>query len=516
MDNPPEVLLDTPDDTQYESQRQTFNRRFHKRPAAIVLCKNAEQVSHVVTVAAANPDYPLRVKSGGGHDHEAECSITDGIVIDFSEMKEFHIDKEAMTLTVTPGLQFRDVIPHLDAANVSIPHGTCESVGIFGFTLGGGWGPWTRLHGMCCEHLVGATIVLGDGSIRKLKASEEKDRELLWALRGGGGFSFGILTQMVIKVFEQPPHTLRFILSWQRPHDGLLGMTQHPLPPAIKILEAWEKVIAPDQNKQLIGTNLQIMAIPEDEKSIQESVHECVFYGYYAGSNEELTADVNRWFEGLPWTGLKIVTSDEVSQHSFSSWDRISTSNEKLRWAGKQLQHFPPDVDHPAPHKLTSRLVQEEGLGQEGRENLIKSLRSKLISKEGIKAHLHTYVTLGAISGHFYNEVYDYPDYPNGSSFPYKKRPYTIQYQVWWDETDDDKEKGAEFHVYNYVNDALDWITECRTNDFPQTNGSFISFKDSGVPTRQYFLDSYDRLRDIKERYCKDENNLFRSRKTIP
>ena len=81
------VLIDRPEDPDYETERKTFNRRFSKRPAAIVFCTTTEQVAHIVKVARENPEYPLRVKSGG-HDHEAECSKTDAIVIDFKEMKD--------------------------------------------------------------------------------------------------------------------------------------------------------------------------------------------------------------------------------------------------------------------------------------------------------------------------------------------------------------------------------------------------------------------------------------------
>lgn len=509
----PEILLDVQEDMEYEEERKVFNRRFQKRPALIVFCKTTEEVAHVVKIASEHQDYALRVKSGG-HDHEAECSATDAIVIDFSKMKDFDLDTDAMTVTLESGLVFKDVIPSFDKAGVSIPHGTCESVGIFGFTLGGGWGPWTRRHGMCCEWLIGATLVLADGTIREIKEGVEEDKELLWALRGGGGYSFGIVTKMVINVFKQPPHTLRFTVSWEDTNKYAAGVAPS-IKPAIQILEAWEKVIEPSENIKLIGTNLQIMAIPEDDKSVEKSIHDCNFYGYYAGTEKELMEDLHRWFKGLEWTDLSVVTDENKDRFNFSSWDRISTHNQKLKLRGHALQHFPPDLDHPAPHKLTSRLVQKEGLGKAGREKLIQSLRSALIYKEGIKAQLHTYVTLGAISGHFYSKEYDYPEFPNGSSFPYKERPYTVQYQAWWNETDEDKEAGEEYHVYNYTNDAMDWIEACRANDFPQTSGAFISFKDSSIPTSEYFMESYDALKRIRKKHCNDTDNLFRSRKTI-
>jgi len=505
----------------YEVERSGFNRRFNIRPAAIVYCTSEAHVVHVINIAKKYPEFPLRAKSTG-HDHESESTGTDAIVIDFFLMNDFILHKASGTATICSGVKFEEIIPVLDANNVSIPHGTCETVGVMGFTLGGGWGPWTRLHGMCCERLVGATLIDGQGNVIEIsehKSMKQEHKELLWALRGGGGFSYGILTKIVLKTFEQPKFTLRFMAKWR----NLLGGKR--IAPAIQILEKWEKVIDAGQNERLIGTNLQINAIPEDDKSIEASIHECTFYGYYGASDvaseaaleDKLIEDLEKWFKGAEPTSVKIVVDGKKEEHSFSTWGRISTEHRKMEAEGKTpvLTHFPPDIDDPAPHKLTCRLVKEEGLGEAGRRNLIKSLRSHLITEEGIRAHIHTYVTLGAISGNYYTKEYVKPTFPEGSAFPYAKRPYTIQYQAWWNETKDDKDAGKIHHVYDYVNRAMDWIQECRDADFPQTDGSFISFKDSSIPTERYFPGVYGQLQEIKRKYVNDSDNIFRTRKTI-
>lgn len=501
----------------YEVERFGFNRRFNIRPAAIVYCTCEEHVVHVVKVAKKLGDFPLRVKSTG-HDHESESTGTDAIVIDFLLMNDFSLNHDEGTATISSGVKFREIIPALDKNNVSIPHGTCETVGVMGFTLGGGWGPWTRLHGMCCERLVGATLIDGTGEVITISEndSDQKSREMLWALRGGGGFSYGILTKIVLKTFKQPGFTLRFKAKWEQ-------SAEKEIAPAIKILENWENAIAPGKNERLIGTNLQINAIPEDAKSIETSVHECIFYGYYGADvdSEEaleklLHQDLLDWFADTPASEVEVITDSKKEQHSFSSWGRISTKQKQLEAEGRPLLgYFPPDLDSPSPHKLTSRLVVEEGLGAAGRRNLIQSLRSGLISEAGIKAHIHTYVTLGAICGNYYTADYVKPAFPAGSAFPYSKRPYTIQYQAWWNESEADKKAGKANHVYEYVNKAMDWIQECRDADFPQTDGAFISFKDSSIPTRKYFPGVYEQLQRIKRQYVNDEDNLFRSRKTI-
>jgi FAD/FMN-containing dehydrogenase len=210
----------------YDERREIFNTKFRFMPAAIVLCTTTEQVS-VAVKFTSKLALPLRVRSGG-HDHEGECSGTDTILLDLSKMntvtidgkdKKAEADSKPRLVRVQPGTPFKKLTTELAEKDLMIPHGTCGTVCIAGYTMGGGWGPWTRKYGMCCERVVGATVVLGDGSIRKLRMSKsseeerelsEEERELLWAIKGGGGFSYGIITEFVIETFEtqRPPQHL--------------------------------------------------------------------------------------------------------------------------------------------------------------------------------------------------------------------------------------------------------------------------------------------------------------------
>jgi hypothetical protein len=501
----------------YDERRKVFNRKFRFMPAAIVMCEYTEDVQDVMKLANLL-NFEIRVRSGG-HDHEGECSATSVVVIDLSRMKGVTVEKNGSTniARVQPGNIFKELIPRLTAEGVCIPHGTCGTVGIAGYTLGGGWGPWTRIHGMCCESLIGATIVLGDGNKVEVKQGDP----LLWALRGGGGMSYGIVTEFVFNAFTMPDDTIKFQVDWD-------------FSPAYEVLKLWEGLIAPDANVKLIGTNLKIVGIPKLlSGNVKKTIHPCTFYGYYAGTEAELKADMMKWFASLPPTRITVPddANDAGEMKGFDVWDRISTPQLLQRLAASSngpaplltqmlgagplmVQSIPPDVDPPAPHKITSRLVKENSWDDAGRENLITSLQSDLIYMEGIKAGVQCYVTLGAISGSYYAQYKD-PGYPNGSAFPYKKRPFTIQYQAWWNVNPDSAPPPANSNVYDYTNRAEDWIEVCRSFSFPQTEGSFISFKDDAVPTADYFMQSYTQLKTVKESESKDPLNRLRSRKTI-
>ena len=533
-ENTPEILVDCGGDPgRYNDKRQVFNRRYQFRPAAIVFCENSTHVSSVLQLAN-DLDFHIRVRSGG-HDHEGECSATDTVVIDLSKMKKVVIDEKKQEVRIQPGVIFKDLVPKLNLKNVGIPHGTCGTVGLPGFTLGGGWGPWTRLYGMCCEHLVGATIVLGDGTVKQLSAhaTDSADLELLWALRGGGGMSYGIVTELIIKTFPLPKDTIKFNLVWEQT-------------PAIKVLQRWEDLIDPAKelpnNHRILGTNLKIMAIPKPKgkQDITKTVHPCTFYGYYAGTKKQLDEDLELWFGDLqPYTKtiiedkapLRMLTSKKLTATAFknnslmqydvfSDWDRVLPVKNKLEAKNKpQLGTIPPDRDPPAPHKISCRLLKENFFHDLGaQKSLLESLESGLVTVEGMETGIYCYVTLGAISGSYY-AGYTEEAFPKGSAFPYKKRPYTIQYQAWWNvPEEDDKSQNTgirKLYVDNYTNQALDWIEHCRSREFPQASGSFISFKDNSVPTSQYFMQSYEQLKEIKRMHSQDPKNILRSRKTI-
>ncbi|WP_300353690.1 FAD-dependent oxidoreductase [Chryseobacterium sp.] len=568
----PEILFDSPlTNKEYNDKRQIFNTYFQFRPTAIVFCTNTEQVSEVIKcIRQYNYTGPLRIRSGG-HDHEGECSATDALVIDLSKMTTVDIEAELNYATIQPGIMFIDLIKQMNAKNVGLPHGTCYSVRIAGFTFGGGWGPWTRQKGMGCESLAGVTIVLGDGSYRTIIDNKlipeyqghpvadlnEEDRKLLWALRGGGGMSYGIITELIYKTFTMPDYTTKFTVAWEQKFG-------QDIPPAVDILKRWEELIGYNENLDLLGTNLKVVAKfkdVQDTTPVEKSLHDCYFYGYYMGSKDkfqnqqDFEANLRKiieenWFPENQFgqynvnfeDSIEAILSNNVTNSSgkltavpdgnrrqwstFSAWDRIvkwNTEQDKhplleglydIDYLPHHFQAIPPEIDKPAPHKITSRfamVTDDEKLASQRRIQLIESLESNLLATEGENQGMNTYFTLGAITGAYYRDYDFYANqFPEGSSFAYKKCFYTIQYQAWWDNDGIENPK-----VQPYVNRAIDWLEVCRNYEIPATYGAFISFKDDSIPTHVYFQESYDRLKEIKETYSKDPNNILSSRKTI-
>jgi len=500
---------------------QTFNTRLQQNPLAIVFCENSFHVSKAYEIATKY-QIPIRVRAGG-HDHEGESSGTNVVLIDVSKMNGIEVDQNTGVARIGVGNRFDRLVTELANQNVMIAHGTCSSVSVTGFTFGGGWGPWTRKKGMNCEYLKGATIMLGDGKIVQVDENENGQAPpLLWALRGGGGMSYGIVTELRIQTFPLPTQLIKFQLEWNIPNDNT-----HPQDvPTLHVLKAWEQVIQSSHTSKLIGAMLKIMARPEVTNFDYTQIsHYCILYGFWEGTPSELEDFKNAYFPtGTP--KLFIIDNQETPEtvkafyqknvHLMNDWDRehlyFDAENPK-----NGLQHNAPISPFkygPAPHKVTSRTVHGDGLGEDGFKQLLLSLTSPFVQPENSERKLVTQLLLHAVAGDYYRNN---PQTDN-CAFPYKDRMYFLQYQVWWNTPDENLEYPAPSQdtlVYENVNRGLDWIHAARTFPIPNTSGAFISFKDSSIPTRVYFDKNYEKLKNIKKDHSKDPYNHFRSPKTI-
>jgi FAD/FMN-containing dehydrogenase len=160
----------------------------------VVQCRNTSDVQAAIATARA-AGLMLAVR-GGGHDW-AGRAISDGLVIDLTAMNGVVVSLERKIARVGGGARAIDLTSHTDQLGVCAATGSVGVVGLGGLVLGGGYGPLIGRCGLAADKLVGAEVVLADGRI--VIASEEGDRDLLWALRGGGG-NFGVVTALSLQL----------------------------------------------------------------------------------------------------------------------------------------------------------------------------------------------------------------------------------------------------------------------------------------------------------------------------
>lgn len=186
-----------PGDPSYANDRMDYNTQFSKYPCIIVFCQEIQDVINAVKWARENM-VPIRSRCGG-HSYEAFSVLNNGIVIDVSEMNEVFLEEESMKVNIQAGATLMTIYKTLWDKGVTVPGGTCPTVGIAGLTLGGGFGMLTRKMGMLCDNLMAVQMINAKGE--EVYADRYINSDLLWACCGGGGGNFGIVTSFTFMVY---------------------------------------------------------------------------------------------------------------------------------------------------------------------------------------------------------------------------------------------------------------------------------------------------------------------------
>ena len=199
-------------DAGYEDARKLYNGMIDKRPLLIARCVDVADVIAAVNFGRDN-DLLIAIR-GGGHNGPGLASVDDGLVIDLSTMKGVRVDPAARAARVGAGCTQGDVDHATHAFGLAVPAGIISTTGIAGLTLSGGHGYLSRKYGLTIDNLIEADVVLADGSF--VTASREKNTDLFWALRGGGG-NFGVVTSFL---FQLHPVNMVFAgpIAWDQKH----------------------------------------------------------------------------------------------------------------------------------------------------------------------------------------------------------------------------------------------------------------------------------------------------------
>ncbi len=188
----------------YEQARRSWNGIVDARhPQLIVRCARTSDVAYSVDFARNN-QLAIAVRAGG-HSLAADSFCDGGMLIDVSRMKNIAVDPATKTARAEAGLTAGEFDRATQAFGLATVMGECSSVGIAGYTLGGGLGRLMGQHGAACDNLLSVELVGANGQV--VRASAEENRDLFWAIRGGGG-NFGIVTS-----FEYRLHPAEQILG---------------------------------------------------------------------------------------------------------------------------------------------------------------------------------------------------------------------------------------------------------------------------------------------------------------
>ncbi|VVB12277.1 unnamed protein product [Arabis nemorensis] len=360
---------------------------------------------------------------------------------------------------------------------LAFPAGVCPSVGVGGHITGGGYGNLIRKYGLSIDHVVDAQLVDTNGKILNRATMGE---DLFWAIRGGGGASFGVLLSWKINLVEVPEMLTVFKVN-KTLEQG-----------AIDVLYKWQLVSSKLPEKLFLRAVPQIV---EGAKSGEKTIA-VKFYAQFLGRADKLMAILNK---NLPELGLKREDCYEMS------WLNTMTF-----W-----MNYP--VGTPTS-VLLNALAGPPGSYYKCKSDYVK----KPIPKEGMVKFWKTMLK-------FNNAFMEWNPYGgvmdripvNATAFPHRKgNMFKIQYFALWEDANaTDATLGLMKELYDvaepYVSsNPREAFLNYRDMDIGSNPSGETSVEEARIYGSKYFMGNMKRLMDVKAKY--DPDNFFRYEQSIP
>lgn len=449
----------TPGDPGYGRASRLYNPRFDgTSPRAVAYPESRADVRRAVLWARDN-DVSI-VARNGGHSYGG-YSVDDGLVTDLTRMKRIEVDAAVGTARIGAGSLLIDVYAALARRGVTIPAGSCPTVGVTGLTLGGGIGLSGRKLGLTCDSLVGLEMVTADGET--LRASERQNPDLFWASRGGGGGNFGIVTSLEFRVHPVGAVAI-YELEWSWRH-------------ARTVFEAWQRWApqAPDE----IFSICKLSSVPGAGGQAEPTV---TSFGQCLGSRRQLEAELEPLLAAAP------PSKRTVREMQFL--------DAQLHWAGCEgsvaacIRTTPRE-----PYKAKSDFVSEP-FGERAIDTMVRWVERWPGSSNPNGAAIQMDASGGAI-----NRV---PE--DATAYVHRDDLFHCQYLAYWGQRDPQRTVDAN----------LDWIAS-----FYEAMRSYVSGRayqnyidpDLGSWPRAYYGDAFERLQGVNAAY--DPDNVFDFRQAI-
>lgn len=522
------------DNVHYQWAREISNSRLSKNPTAIAFPENAGQVGLCLQYCKKH-EQPFRIRSGG-HQHEGMSTVEDGIVIRLSAMNRIeYLDKRHEKAWIPTGKPLKDIYDELQRYQKTIPGGGCWGVNVGGLTLGGGWGTSCRKMGLTCDNFEEAEVVLASGEVVKARA-DNKYKDLFWALRGGGGGNFGVVTRFLFKLSDIGKEVVSISMQWESPKH------------IATIVEAYTRHQPHFPREMTTTVSVRV------KHRHQKKYYAIGFFAKYYGAREDIKGHLQAFLDDVPkpdadpFDSVKKSSSrgsgkrpkiDKQAQKSLMKVARFGRNHTDLLSAvinhfvdmytigqageerpdqldfstdGKEpyVKKQPPGVTclAPHPHKISSGFPASPEVYPELGERLQQIIERG--NKENYKG-VRLYIVLHSMPGK------DFGIKPEDSAFYYRNKEFLLQFQSWW--SDPCFGPGKEFDKPReaYQKDKqsyIDWVKTSRSTLDDLLEGAFINFVDSQLSLKDFYGGNLERLQQIKKKYDKD--NFFQFPLSIP
>ncbi|MFK0116758.1 FAD-binding oxidoreductase [Streptomyces sp. NPDC090994] len=445
-----------PGDADWEPARQLYNTRFDSlRPAAVAYAAHADDIRTALAYARAHGVRPAI--RGGGHSYAGWSSGDDRLVIDVAELNG--VRASGGEAVVGAGARLIDVYRALAARGVTVPAGSCPTVGIAGLTLGGGHGVVSRAYGLTCDSLTGATLITAAGEQLTADAGEHPD--LFWALRGAGNGNFGVVTELRFRTHAAPQGVTAY-LTW-------------PWARAAEVVGAWQEW-GPDQPDE-IWSSLHLESADGATPTVAVSAFSLGTYGELQNAVDRLADRI-----GAPASGVSL------NRHTYE--ETMEAYAGCASFASGAQCHLPGTVPGRSPEGALERETYaarsdffDRSLSAAGIDTLLAQVRS-------VRGGTGT-VAFTALGGAV-NRVS-----PTATAFVHRRSRTLAQYLVSWPAG----ESGAA---------GRSWLAAAHAALRPHASGAaYQNYPDPDLTDWRtaYYGDAAPRLAQVKRRY--DPDRLF-------
>jgi FAD/FMN-containing dehydrogenase len=442
-----------------ESGFSTAHRLFDPRwdsvtPTAVVRANGAADVAEAIRFATRYA-VPLTPR-GGGHSFLGASTVAGGLVIDLRALSSVTYDAATSSARVGGGAQLIDVYQALAAHGRGVPGGTCPTVGLAGLVQGGGFGVFDRAHGLTCDAVTELDVVTAAG--RSVQASATVNPDLFWALRGGGGGDFGIVTGLRLDTFATGT-VGRWSARWSWSH-------------AAQVVAGWQSSIAAAGRGS--WSNLHLDVLP-DRRSVL--VIGFSLSGHAAGD----LADCVRRVQVEP-------LSTSTAQHGY-----LDTVLSLAGCTDERTCHLPPEGTFQRDSFVGGSSVATDWLTAPGVARLVSA------AADGSAWAGERHAVCDPLGGAVAQVA------PNATAFPWRRAPFTVQ---WYAAL-------PVGHPPADVRAAGQWVAAARRRLAADAPGAYVNYPSPDVRNPStYHGAALARLRRVKATW--DPASLFQPPAGVP
>ncbi|CAA0823771.1 FAD-binding Berberine family protein [Striga hermonthica] len=460
-----------------------FTSQSTPRPQVIITPEHESQVPPVVHCAREN-DMELRIRSGG-HDYEGLSYVSQAsfVILDLINFSEITVDPEAKTAWVGSGATIGSLYYRIAERSpiLGFPAGTCPTIGVGGHFSGGGYGTLLRKYGLAADNVIDARIVDANGKILDRRSMGE---DLFWAIRGGGGSSFGVILAWQVKLVEVPERVTIFTITRTLEQNATL------------LVHRWQSIAHTFDPDLLIGI---FITRANSTQNGQNFTIRVAFSSIFLGEIDRLIPIMQRDFPELGLTREDCTEISWIESIMYIAGFPIESRDFLLNRTQPRVRYFKAKSDY------VRRPIPQRGL---------EGLWRIFYEPEGEDAQL-ILIPYGGIMENI-----------SESAIPFPHRAgnlYKIQYLAWWQENN-----ARNSHKY------LSWIRRLYSYMAPYVSSSpraaYVNYRDLDIGVnnnegridyaraniwgRKYFGNNFDRL--VRVKTAVDPDNFFRNEQSIP